>query len=271
MGMKCWSDPTAKDAYRLSWASLGITLVAAFCGIVLWMVSKRGRYSNAFILLCLFLTIVLNQRLDLSLALVFGLENCVDFFSSAVVLWRFYAPHQLDEALVAKLKGREVRASVAISFILIILGIQVIASASSDIARGKEDEEAGKQAAIAISFFSMPIFGTLAVLKFRYAKALESESLYKDGVCSLIGAVLAVALFLNTLIIHNSPNAWWLDPVIALFAGFIAFFYGIYGVHVAKSRDKHAVFSLAWWNSSGEVPIQPPKSASTEMVDAEVV
>lgn len=205
------------------------------------------------------------------MALVFGLENCVDFFSDAVVLWRFYAPHQLDEALEAKLRGREVRASVAISFILILLGFQVIIAASSDFAKGQQ-EEAGKEAAIAISFFSIPVFGTMALLKFRYAKALESESLYKDGICSLIGAVLAVALFLNTLIIHNSPNAWWLDPVIALIAGFLALFYGIYTVHVARSREKHAIFSLAWWNASGEVAEHPPtKSANTEMVDTEVV
>lgn len=187
------------------------------------------------------------------------------------MLWRFYAPYQLDEALEAKLKGREVRASVAISFILILLGIQVIVAASSDMAKGQQDET-DKEAAIAISFFSMPIFGTLALLKFRYAKALESESLYKDGICSLIGTVLAVALFLNTIIIHNSPAAWWLDPIIALFAGFIAFFYGIHGVYVAKSREKHAIFSMSWWKSSGgQVAEQAPKSASTEMVDTEVV
>lgn len=210
------------------------------------------------------------QRLDLSLALVFGLENCVDFLSSAVVLWRFFAPSQLDQALEAKLKGREVRASVAISFILVLLGIQVIASSSSDMAKGQE-EESGKEAAITIGFFSMPIFGTLALLKFRYSKALESPSLYKDGVCSLIGTILAAALFLNALIIHNSPNAWWLDPVIALFAGFAALFYGFYGVYMAKTRENHAIFSLAWWNSSDEVPNPPSKSANTEMVDSEVV
>lgn len=39
MGMKCWSDPTAKDAYRLAVACLVITFLGAFAGIALWMVS----------------------------------------------------------------------------------------------------------------------------------------------------------------------------------------------------------------------------------------
>lgn len=245
--MRCWSDPTAKDAYRFAVACLVITFFAAFGGIALWM------------------------RQDLSLALAFGLENCVDFFSDAVVLWRFYAPHQLDAALEAKLQGREVRASVAISFILILLGFQCIIAALSDVARGRQ-EETEKEAALILSFFSILVFGSIAVLKFRYSKALESESLYKDGICSLIGAVLAAALFLNTLIIDKSPHAWWLDPIVAFIAGVLAFVYGIYTVHVARSRENHAVFSLAWWNSSGEVAEHPPtKSANTEMVDTEVV
>ncbi|GAX20025.1 hypothetical protein FisN_1Lh494 [Fistulifera solaris] len=247
MGLKCWSDPTIKDAYRLAVACLVITFLTAFGGIAIWM------------------------RQDLSLALAFGLENCVDFLSDAIVLWRFFAPHQLDEDVKAKLEGREVRASVAISFILVFLGLQVIIAALNDFAQGRQ-EETEKEAALVLSFFSILVFGAIALIKIRYSKALDSESLYKDAICSLIGAILAAALFLNTLIIDSSPEAWWMDPFIAFIAGILAFFYGVYTLHVARSQEHHAIFSLSWWRSSGEVADRPPtKSANTEMVDTEVV
>jgi len=35
----CWNEPTTKDAYRLSWASLIITILAAYAGLSLYGVS----------------------------------------------------------------------------------------------------------------------------------------------------------------------------------------------------------------------------------------
>jgi hypothetical protein len=43
------------------------------------------------------------------LCLVYGLENLVDFLSDAVVLWRFFAPSTVDEALERQLRHREER------------------------------------------------------------------------------------------------------------------------------------------------------------------
>jgi hypothetical protein len=54
------------------------------------------------------------------------MENFVDFISSAVVLWRFYAPGELTKEREKLLNDREDRAAVAISFLIILLGCLVI-------------------------------------------------------------------------------------------------------------------------------------------------
>ena len=185
-------------------------------------------------------------KLDSSLALVFGLENCVDFLSSAVVLWRFFAPFKVDPETEQKLQRREKRASVAISFILFFLGISIFSAAINDFRRG-QDEPYDRAAALIIAFFSIPVFLTLTLIKFRYANRLDSASLYKDGICSLIGTVLAAALFVNIIIIENTPESWWVDPLIALFAGFFAMFIGAKALYVTYTRDKLPIFSVLWW------------------------
>jgi len=114
--MSIWKEPNSKNAFILSWVSTLITMVFAIIGIV---------YYNL---------------VGSALCLVFGLENCVDFFSSVVVLWRFYAPGKITKEREKILKRRELRASMAISFILILLGVSVIATSSFDIATGAANE-----------------------------------------------------------------------------------------------------------------------------------
>jgi hypothetical protein len=180
------------------------------------------------------------------LCLVYGLENCVDFLSSAVVLWRFFAPYEIDDALEEKLQRREKRASIAISFILALLGASIIVTACFDLSRGQEVPAELKSEAI-IAFVSVFIFGGLSVIKFHYAEKLDSPSLYKDGICSLIGTVLSAALFVNTLIIDRAPDRWWIDPMVALGAGIAAICIGVQAVWVARSTDKLPIFNYKWW------------------------
>jgi divalent metal cation (Fe/Co/Zn/Cd) transporter len=146
--------------------------------------------------------------------LCYGLENCVDFLSSVVVLWRFYCPHS-DPELEKRLARREKRASIAISLILGLLGIGILGAAIDDILKGAEDTEKLRLVLI-VSSVSIIVFGVLTVIKFHYSGMLQSASLHKDGICSLIGTVLSAALFSNTLIIDNVPGAWWIDPLVAL-------------------------------------------------------
>jgi divalent metal cation (Fe/Co/Zn/Cd) transporter len=146
--------------------------------------------------------------------LCYGVENCVDFLSSVVVLWRFYCPNS-DPELEKRLARREKRASIAISLILGLLGLGILLTAIDDILKGAEDTEKLRLVLI-VSFVSIFVFGLLTVIKFHYSGMLQSASLLKDGICSLIGTVLSAALFSNTLVIDNVPGAWWIDPLVAL-------------------------------------------------------
>ena len=218
----CWSEPTTKSAFRLSLASLVITVIAAASGTALYIV------------------------MDSSLALVFGLESLVDFFSSVIVLWRFFAPFKLDDVTEKKLQRREKRACIAISFILVLLGISIISMAIQrfKIGEGEKNDLVG---AMIVALFSIPVFGTLTVLKFRYAKELSSASLCKDGICSLIGTILAMALFVDALIVETNPDGWWIDPFIAMMGGFAAIWVGIRALMEARFREQLPIFTLQWW------------------------
>mmetsp|Transcript_58901 Transcript_58901/g.65988 ORF Transcript_58901/g.65988 Transcript_58901/m.65988 type:complete len:281 (-) Transcript_58901:1588-2430(-) len=220
--MSIWKEPSSKNAFILSWVSTLITIVFAIIGIV---------YYNL---------------VGSALCLVFGLENCVDFLSSVVVLWRFYAPGKVTKEREKILKRRELRASMAISFILVLLGMSVIATSSFDIAGGTVNENE-MDVMIYIAITSFLLFGTLTVFKFKFANVLNSESLYKDGVCSLIGTILSAALFANTLIIKAKPEIWWLDPFVAMICGFAALFIGIHSIFVSWKHRRVPICSLSWW------------------------
>jgi len=102
--MSIWKEPNSKSAFYLSWVSTICTLAFGCFAIVSFFVTGSA------------------------LCLVFGLENTVDFLSSVVVLWRFYAPGNMTKERETVLKRRELRASMAISLILIVLGAGVIAT-----------------------------------------------------------------------------------------------------------------------------------------------
>lgn len=217
-----WKEPNSKNAFLLSCFSTVFTLIFACVAIVYYLLTGSA------------------------LCLVFGLENFVDFLSSVVVLWRFYAPGSMTKERETILKRRELRASMAISLILIMLGAGVIATSSFDIAKGAETASE-MEIIVYVSSISVLIFGCLTVFKFRYASALNSESLYKDGVCSLIGTILAAALFINTLIIRAKPQIWWLDPFVAMVCGFAALFIGVHSIFVAWKFRRVPICSLSWW------------------------
>ncbi len=162
------------------------------------------------------------------------------------MLWRFYCPGEVTKAREELLQKREKRASMAISFILMLLGVGVIAAAGDDLAKGAETER-NLQIVMALAFFSVVVFGAMTTIKFRYADKLNSASLHKDGLCSLIGTVLAMGLFVTTFVIEKAPSIWWLDPIFAIACGFVAFFLGLQALFVARYVDGLPIFSMNWW------------------------
>lgn len=224
--MSCWSEPNSKHAFVLSWISTIVTIVFAVIGVVYYITTGSA------------------------MCLVFGLENFVDFLSSVVVLWRFWASGKMTKEREKILKRRDLRASMAISLIMIILGMGIIATSSHDLSVGPEGNTHDLKIVLAMAGTSVFVFGSLSTFKFQYANALSSESLYKDAVCSLIGTVLGAALFTNTLIIRSKPGIWWLDPCVAMVCGFIALFLGINSIYVAWKVRRVPIFALSWWMMS---------------------
>jgi hypothetical protein len=155
----------------------------------------------------------------------------------------------LTEDTERKLAQREQRADVLISFMLVVLGITVLAAAAEDLKIGPE-QVVNVRPMIVLSFFSMIMFAVLCFLKIQFSIRLASPSLYKDGICSLIGTVLSITLFVSSLIIQSSPGAWWIDPVVSLAMGIVALVYGARCLYVARSRNGLPIFSCRWWLTS---------------------
>ena len=132
---------------------------------------------------------------------------------------------------------------------MILLGIAITSAAADDIVTGAENQYE-LQLVIASSFVSVFIFGSLCVMKFQYASKLDSASLWKDAICSAIGCILAVALFVNTLIVERYPDIWWLDPVVAIACGIGALLIGLHAVIVASCIQGLPIFSIRWWMTS---------------------
>jgi divalent metal cation (Fe/Co/Zn/Cd) transporter len=219
---KWWSQPDSRDAFVLAWVGILIEVAAAVTGLVIFA------STGSALILC------------------YGLENCVDFLASVVVLWRFYCPHALTAEVEEKLRHREKRASIAISFILFLLGSGITATAIHDFVNGAETPDE-LRIVLGISFVSLLIFGLLTIIKFHFSVLLESASLRKDGICSLIGTILSGALLVNTIIIDHQPNAWWIDPAVALGCGIASIIIGLYAVCAAACVQKLPICSPRWW------------------------
>lgn len=203
--------------------------------------------------------------MDNSLVLVFGLDNIVDFFSSAIVLWRFNDNnddnnndiHNNDHNDQKSIK-REKRASIGVTIVLTFLGFIGLITSIEDLNRGPMEiyHDAAEKTILVISFLSFVIFGILAKFKFHYAKILHSPSLRKDGLCSLNGCVLGFTMFFSAMVTISSEEGssngwWWLDPVVAFICALGAFGYGWYGIHKAWVKDGYPIFSYQWWLYGG--------------------
>lgn len=226
-----WNDPDSKHAFILSWFSVVITITAVVAGFVIANLTGS------------------------SLIFAYGVENLVDFLSSVVVLWRFYCPSHTDPVREAILAKREQRASIAISLILVILGFGIMIAAIGHLEKGPEGDHEDSDQLIVIGLISIFVFGFMAFVKFHYSSMLSSPSLHKDGICSLIGTVLALSLVINSAIIKSNSKAWWLDPVVALLCGLASLYVALKSIYHDYVIQGIPLLSPVWWISSqGSMP-----------------
>ena len=75
----------------------------------------------------------------------------------------------------------------------------------------------------------IPTFVALLVLgliKLMIAKTSELGSMKATSVISLVGAKMAMGVFLSTLFVHQDPTAWWVDSVFAIIISVSLLIYG---------------------------------------------
>uniref|UniRef100_A0A7S2LRC3 Cation efflux protein transmembrane domain-containing protein n=1 Tax=Leptocylindrus danicus TaxID=163516 RepID=A0A7S2LRC3_9STRA len=237
--MMWWSNPDSSHAYRLSVFSCVVTLVAAIAGVIAYMNTSSTSLLS------------------------FGLENFIDLISSVIVLWRFFTPHPdgVNEDLPKHLLKREKRASVGISFVMIILAWALFIASIDHFERGVTEDYTDEM--LLLSIPSIFLFGGMSIVKFRYARLLNSPALRKDAACSLFGAVLAFSVFVNSLIIESNPGAWWLDPLVAMLVGIACM---IIGARTLFKNVKEGVpiFTLAWWVMEPATPNQGQEAVDKE-------
>jgi hypothetical protein len=258
--MLWWNDPTSKDVFILSWVGVVLESCAAATGLILFMVrivvAVKNTVRRSIVGVShhhhLALTLqssLLYQISGSALCLVFALENCIDFLSSVVVLWRFYCPGEMTKEREELLQKRETRANMAISFVLVLLGIAVFSAAAKDIVDGEEtNSDSDLDVTITIiALISVVIFGVMSFIKLHFANKLNSASLQKDAFCSMIGTLLAIGILVTNLVIQKASSSWWLDPVFAFLCGSVALLLGLHAVIVASCIEKIPIFSVHWW------------------------
>lgn len=175
------------------------------------------------------------------------MQNFVDFLSSVVAFWRFYCPGELTKEREQELIGREERAGVAISFFILILGVLIILAGYADLKDGPKDADDGMDVIIIISFVSVLLYSVMTAYKLKYARVLNSEALFKDGLCSLIGVVLSIIICVNAWFINADPTLWKMDATMAMVCGGIALGIGFHGIFYAYHKQGLPIFSFSWW------------------------
>ena len=67
----------------------------------------------------------------------------------------------------------------------------------------------------------------------------------------MIGLILAAALLLNSMVINQLNKLWWVDPVVSLVCGIVAFCYGVFGLRQARAEGV-PLCSRQWWTETPE-------------------
>jgi divalent metal cation (Fe/Co/Zn/Cd) transporter len=178
----------AKRAKWLSWASLGFMalegLVAVAAGIVAGSIALIG----------------------------FGIDSAIEGFASVIIVWRFTGSRTLSHAA-------ENRAQKLVAIQFFILAPYVTFEAVRALINGERPEESVIGIALATS--SLVVMPLLGRAKQHSGGRIASSATASEGKQNLLCAYLAAALLVG-LVGNALFEAWWLDPVVALFIAYVA-------------------------------------------------
>lgn len=200
-------------AFILSYVSLVITVLAFIAGLILALATSS------------------------SATLGFALENAVDFFSSALVCWRFWGGGQ--SVPEATLELREKRASVGIAISFVVLAFTVGSVATGHLTSHETPSDLGLL--LGVSVPSMVIFAALGALKLWVGNATHSASMKKDAACSLCGSALSLGVCVGAAAVGADYRLWFVDAAVALVVSLGLLMYGLYVL------AKNAAQGKQWW------------------------
>lgn len=188
--MKSMFKATVSDAYNISVISMVFTVIAFVAGLLISIATKSAA------------------------TLGYSLENLVDSISSALVLWRFWGGGKTVP--IEELEQREKRASIAIGVTFIFLAVAVVAVAGQHLANSEEPDD--PLTLMILSIPSVIVFGVLGIGKLWLGSRaqLDSSSLRKDGLCSVCGSLLSVAVLVSSSLQYAGDGIWWLDGAAAV-------------------------------------------------------
>jgi divalent metal cation (Fe/Co/Zn/Cd) transporter len=155
-----------------------------------------------------------------SIALVgFGFDSSIEVLAASTVVWQFRAELRGDVDA-----DRERRALKFIAVTFFVLAAYVCVEAIRDVIVDEKADAA--PAGIILACVSLVVMPTLAWLKRRTGRALNSATLIADSaetfLCAWLSAVLLIGLVFNATI-----GWWWADPLAALGIAFFALREGI--------------------------------------------
>lgn len=238
------SHPNNGHAQILSVISCVITASATVFGIIMW--KKTGYLS----------------------ILAYGLENLIDFLSTLIILWRFFPPKSVDsvdvKSSIDALLAKEKRASVGVSLVMLLLGIQIVIISLVRFKKGSMlfSYDIFDEITFYAALPSILLFGGLTMMKLHYANKLNSAALRKDGFCSAAGTILSLGIILEKIVSDMDQNIWYLDPLIAFIVGLACLFIGARAI-LLKNREL-PLLSLEWWTQSVEDLVEDlPEPAQT--------
>ena len=178
----------ARWAVVLSWVSLAYMAVEG--GVGIWQGLAAGSVALA----------------------AWGFASFIEGMASVVVVWRFTGDRRLSD-------NAEHRAArlVALQF-FVLAPVVSIESVRTLVNGGHADVTALGMALTATSVVLMPLLGKA---KHKLADRLGSGATAGEGTQNVLCGIQAAAVLVG-LAANAAVGAWWFDPLIGLFIGFVA-------------------------------------------------
>lgn len=184
-----------------------ITIVVCLLSILFTLVLGLGAFA-------------VSQTSESSSAFAVAFDAVLAITSSGSVVWRFC--YGINGEGRTK---REWKACTIIATCFIVSGVLVAGRASISVIL---DEEPRKpEDLLILSAVSCVGYLMLFFIKLFLARKLDSSALVADSIDALSGAGMSAGVFLSTVVLEISSNAWLIDPCTAIVIAVATLIYGI--------------------------------------------